>query len=410
MTVSLLFFSIFAALLLQLLVVAVVAVWRRNTGLRMTETIAAAQAPARSSARDFRVVRREFEDNAHSQCSFYLAPADGAALPPFMPGQFLTFLLQVAGLGNTRSGQRPVTRCYSLSDRPDPAHYRVTIKRVPPPAGQPDAPAAGASNYFHDHAQVGDLLQVKAPSGHFHIDIASQTPVVLIGGGIGITPMMSMLLWCLAEQPTRKVYLYYGLRNGAEHAFKQVLEQLAVAHRQLNLQVVYSRPAPQDVLGRDYQHAGHVNVALLRQQLPLGSHQFYICGPAPLMESLVPELLAWGVPQQDVHFEAFGPASVRLPAEPSPSDTTLLAQSVEVRFTRSGRTLRWDGQPFNLLEFAERHGVAVESGCRSGGCGSCQTRVTKGSVTYASPPDHDPAPGHCLLCVAKPSSDLELEA
>ena len=415
MTASLLLFYIVAAMLLQGLLVAGMVIWRRHVALpslaapQTSDQPVAARALAWVGTRNFRVVRRAFEDPASSQCSFELAPCDGAALPPFQPGQFLTFQLQVAGAEGAPGLPRTITRCYSLSDAPDPTFYRVTIKCVPAPATLPAVPAGLSSNYFHDRVQVGDVLQVKAPSGHFYLDAASQTPVVLIGGGIGITPMMSMLGCCLAEQPKRTVHFYYWLRKIHEQAFKQTLEQLASAHPQLHLHVVYSRPTAQDVLGRDYQHLGHVNVALLRQHLPLGPHQFYICGPAPMMETLVPELLAWGVPQQDVHFEAFGPASVRLPAA-AVQTANVQATPIEVRFSQSGRSLPWDGQQFNLLDFAERHGVVVDSGCRSGSCGSCETRLIKGAVRYASPPDHDPAPGHCLLCVAQPTSDVELEA
>jgi ferredoxin len=72
--------------------------------------------------------------------------------------------------------------------------------------------------------------------------------------------------------------------------------------------------------------------------------------------------------------------------------------------------LTWDGRDASLLDFAERHGIAVESGCRSGGCGSCETRLLEGKVQYENAPDHDVAAGHCLLCVGHPSSPLVLEA
>lgn len=143
------------------------------------------------------------------------------------------------------------------------------------------------------------MLQVKAPSGHFFIDPDPQVPAVLIAGGIGITPMMSMLRWCLAEQPGRTLHLYYGVRHGGEHAFKLQLEQLADSHPNFHLSVVYSRPGPNDAPDRDYQHAGHVDIDLLRRTLPHGRHQFYVCGPAAMMESLVPALAPWGVPQPD---------------------------------------------------------------------------------------------------------------
>lgn len=359
--------------------------------------------------REFRVARRVFEDPAQSQCSFYLEPVDGEPLPPFKPGQFLTFGLDATthsphGAPTTQA----ITRCYSLSDEPTGAHYRITVKRVPAPPDQPDAPPGLSSSHFHDHVRVGDILRVKAPAGHFFIDPDPDVPAVLIAGGIGITPMMSMLAWCLAHQPRRTVHLYYGLRNGREHAFRPQLGQIAAQHPALHLNVVYSRPEESDIQGRDYQHRGHVDVDLLRRTLPHGRHQFYVCGPSAMMEVLVPALCAWGVPVTDIHYEAFGPASVKLPgAAAAPATETI---DVEVRFERSGRTLTWDGRDASLLDFAERHGVEVESGCRSGSCGSCETRVLDGSVRYEHAPDHDVSAGHCLLCVGRPSSSLVLEA
>jgi hypothetical protein len=364
-----------------------------------------------AGTREFRVAARAYEDAARSQCSFYLQPVDGQPLPEFRPGQFLTFVLQL--MDDARQGERrSVTRCYSLSDAPAPDHYRVSIKRVPSPSDRPDLAPGMSSSHFHDQVQVGDVLQVKAPSGHFYIDPDPSVPAVLVAGGIGITPMMSMLRWCLTRQPERQVHLYYGLRQGNEHAFKSQLEELASVHPRFKLNVVYSRPAAEDLQGRDFQHTGHVDLALLQRTLPHGRHQFYICGPAPMMESLVPALAEWGVPEADVHFEAFGPASVRKAA---PAITAVPAEAtsevaLEVQFKRSGRTLTWDGRDANLLDFAERHGVAVDSGCRSGSCGSCETRQLAGSVSYAERPDCDPTPGHCLLCVGRPVSALVLDA
>ena len=357
--------------------------------------------------REFRVARRSFEDRAQTQCSFYLEPVDGGALPSFKPGQFLTFQLQVRG-GD--GAGRTITRCYSLSDRPGLESYRITVKRVLAPTGEAGLPPGLSSNHLHDRVREGDELRVKAPSGHFHIDPDSNLPAVLIGGGIGITPMMSMLRWCLAEQPGRPIHLFYGVRHGGEQAFKQQLELLADSHAGFHLNVVYSRPDADDVQGRDFHHSGHIDVDLLRRVLPHGRHQFYVCGSPALMESLVPALAAWGVAAGDIHFEAFGPSSVRLAepegrATPAPLDTP-----VGVHFRRSGRTLSWEGQDDNLLDFAERHGVEVDSGCRSGGCGACETKMLSGTVRYAGKPDHDVAAGHCLLCVGVPTSALELEA
>lgn len=414
MTAAELLGLITAALLLQLMLGVAASVWRRrSTPVTLSAGVPATTGTKSEAAwagwREFRVVRRQFEDAAQSQCSFNLQPVDGQPLPPFKPGQFLTFSLDLESpVATGGDASRTITRCYSLSDRPDPAHYRVTIKRVAAPTDRPGTPPGLSSNHFHDHVHEGDVLRVKAPSGHFFIDPDGAVPVVLIGGGIGITPMMSMLRWCQSAQPQRTMHLYYGLRNSREHAFKPLLEEIAALHPALRLNVVYSRPADTDTKDHDYQHEGHVDIELLRRTLPHGRHQFYVCGPPAMMQTLVPALASWGVPLGDIHYEAFGPASVRLPGSAEVAATEDVA--IEVKFQRSGRTLFWDGRDASLLDFAERHGIEVESGCRSGGCGSCETRLITGSVSYEHTPDHDVSPGHCLLCVGRPSSPLGLEA
>jgi ferredoxin len=115
----------------------------------------------------------------------------------------------------------------------------------------------------------------------------------------------------------------------------------------------------------------------------------------------------------DIHFEAFGPASVHLPdpqSSAAPGDALASPVSLEIRFKRSQRSLAWDGRFGNLLDFAESHGIAVESGCRSGSCGSCATPLLSGEVQYEHTPDFELEAGQCLLCVGKPASALVLGA
>jgi ferredoxin-NADP reductase len=396
------------------LALAVAFAMRRRRRIGAAAPAFAPAAPPRDAAawqgwRDFRVISRAPEDEAGSQCSFILAPVDGEPLPPFRPGQYLTVSLDIpAGAGS--GPRRPVIRCYSLSDRPEPSAYRMTVKRAMPPADRPDLPRGIASGFLHDHVRKGDLLRVRAPAGRFCLDREASLPVVLIAGGVGITPLMSMLRWCAAEQPGRRIDLYYGVRHGGEHAFKETLKELAGSNPDIRLHVAYSRPAAGDRPGRDFDHAGRIDLDLLRRTLPSGRRQFYLCGPGPMMESLVAGLLAWGVHPADIHHEAFGPASIRGPDLPSAMPVPSGMAPLELQFRRSGRTLTWDGRDASLLELAERCGVAVEAGCRVGSCGSCETRLLAGTVRYASPPDHPVAPGCCLLCVAVPASPLVLEA
>ena len=355
--------------------------------------------------RTFVVEHKVIEDAAQSVCSFYLKPEDGQALPAFAPGQFLTFRLEVPGADGS-SGQ--LLRCYSLSDAPRPDGYRVSIKRALPPADS-NFPQGRSSSFFHDHVAVGSRLQVRAPSGHFHID-HGEVPVVLIGGGIGITPMLSMLNWVVAEQPGREVWLFYGVRHSRELVMRAHLEALSAAHPNFHLHFCISNPLPEDVNGRDYHHRGRIDVPLLRMQLPLKPFHYYICGPAPLMESLVPALEEWGVPDAHIHFEAFGPASVKRKQPAVQPVSTAINSDIVVTFTKSGKQLHWQPGDGSLLEFAESNGISVDSGCRAGGCGSCQTSIRAGEISYRQEPEFDPEPGSCLLCVSIPKTSITLEA
>jgi ferredoxin-NADP reductase len=381
----------------QILLAIGVAVWRRKTAGVAPLAQTAPSKAAWPGLRGFRVIRRVYEDAAQTQCSFTLAPLDEIALPPFQPGQFLTLSLAVDGA----DAPARVVRCYSLSDIPDPARFRITVKR----AVTPGQPAGIASGWLLDQAQVGTVLPVRAPSGQFVCSRDDSAPPVFIAGGIGITPILSMLKAALAEQPDLEAHLFYGVRNGQDHAFKGALGQLARAHPGFDLHVVYADPAAEDVLGQDYDQTGFISLDLLKQTLPHGRHAFYLCGPDPMMKALVPALLGWGVTAADIHRESFGPqtaAPVPRRAAPGPA--------LAIGFRRSGRTLGWLAQDANLLDFAERHLIAIDAGCRSGSCGTCETRLISGRVAYATKPDFGFSPGHCLPCVGTPATDLELDA
>lgn len=382
--------------------------------LESIESIPAANPPKEEIAgwsgfRPFKVARRIVEDSAGQICSFYLEPEDRHALPSFKPGQFLTFRLDVPKADG--SGTEQITRCYSLSDAPQADHYRVSIKRVPSPP-KSDHPPGRSSNFFHDHIQVGTTLQVRAPSGHFYLEPGS-SPVVLIAGGIGITPMLSMLSWCQSHQPEREVWFFYGVRNSKETAFASHLSAIAATKPSLHLRLCFSDPLPEDQLGKGFHYHGRVEVKLLRMELPLKPYHYYICGPAPMMETLVPALEDWGVPDSHIHFEAFGPASIkRRKPETAATESASTAPTTDimVTFAKSGKQARWSPQSGSLLEFAESQGIAIDSGCRAGGCGTCQTTIRSGEVSYRQSPDYDPEPGTCLLCVSTPKTRVTLEA
>jgi ferredoxin-NADP reductase len=355
--------------------------------------------------REFFVQRREFEDTNHSICSFYLVPVDGQPLPVFRPGQFLTFKLLIEDHISQRL--KTVVRCYSLSDSPKSDYYRVSIKRVPAPNEHPEMAPGLSSNFFHEHVHENSPVLLKAPSGHFYLQEDVHLPIVLIGGGIGITPMLSILNTVLESGINREVWLYYGLRNGDEHIMKEHLQALARTYDNFHLHVCYSSPNEKDIEGIDYQHRGRVSISLLRNTLKLMHYQFYVCGPKPLMESMVPGLQEWGVDSSDIYYESFGPAT--LIKHKKVVDKTDNIKAMNITFRQSGKTILWDTAADSLLDFAEANNIEVESGCRAGSCGSCQTAVESGEVNYNQSADADVTPGHCLLCISTPKSDLILD-
>lgn len=357
-----------------------------------------------TSARAFRVRSRENEDRAGSLTSFYLEPVDGAPLAPYRAGQFLTFQLDIPdGSGAVSS----VTRCYSLSDRHDPSAYRITVKRSLAPADRPELPPGLVSSYLHDFVTPGTVLQVRAPAGVFVLDEDILAPVVLIAGGIGITPLFAMARAALAERPDREIHLFYGVRDHHEQVFGTDLKRMEAQHPSFYLTIVQSDPLPGDGGGESTGPTGFIDVNLLRAVLPAANGHFYVCGPPAMMASLVPALREWGVAEDALHYEAFGPASIRAAETLVPQ---LLQTPLVVRFVRSGRTIDWTGEDTNLLDFAERHGIDIPSGCRSGSCGTCETIVESGEVRYALPPAFDITDGRCLPCIGAPVGDLVLGA
>lgn len=350
--------------------------------------------------RKFRIVSKVKE--THDITSFYLSPHDGKPLPGFLPGQFLTFQFHIP------NSTQPVVRCYSLSDSPyHPERYRVSIKKVPPPRDEPSAPAGLVSNYFHENLNEHDIVDVKAPSGHFCLGMNEKTPVVLLAGGVGITPLLSMLNALVEIESQREIWFFLGVRNKKEHMMKEHLEKIAKENLNVNLKIFYSSPEKTDVKDEDYHVEGRVTVNNFKSFLPSNNYDFYICAPPPMVKDLRADLSAWGVPKANIHFEAFGPATVKKCKTDSTKEQT---PKIDIRFTKSGKILPWNPNLTSLLEFAEKNGIPLDSGCRAGNCGTCLTAIKNGEVTYVGEPGSPPEEGSCLACIAIPKGNLTLDA
>ncbi len=352
--------------------------------------------------RKFKVAQKSTE--CEDVWSFYLVPHDRKPLPPYKPGQYLTFSLEIPGR------DKPVVRCYSLSDSPMRSDfYRVTIKREKAPPDKNDVPPGLASGFFSDHVKEGDLLNVKAPAGHFYLDMTKNTPICLLAGGVGLTPMLSMAKAVVESGSRREVWLFFGCRGQPEHMLREDLEKLG---QQDNIRIVvcYSRPGKADVKGEHYHHEGRVTPELLKQMLPSNNYEFFMCGNGAFMKTLNDGLEAWGVPEKDIHYEAFGPATVKKKAVPVTSSGAAAAPACRVTFAKSGKELEWNPAQANLLDFALEQGLRIESGCRAGSCGVCSVAIKSGSVDYVKAPDAPPEGGSCLTCICRPKGDLVLDA
>jgi ferredoxin-NADP reductase/MOSC domain-containing protein YiiM/predicted pyridoxine 5'-phosphate oxidase superfamily flavin-nucleotide-binding protein len=379
--------------------------WKGSFEDRLAKAVAPAKA--RDKYRTFVVDRKEPESEAIT--SFYLVPEDGAALPRFLPGQFLTFELTIPGQ------PKPVLRTYSLSDSPNSGHYRVSIKREPAPAAQPKLIPGLSSNYFHDRIEVGARLRAGAPRGRFHLDPDSERPVVLLSGGVGLTPMISMLNTIVQSGTRRPVWFIHGARNGREHAMGEHVRQMVKANENVHAHIRYSQPEAGDIEDRDYDSKGRIDIALLKQVLPFEDYEFYLCGATPFMRSLYCGLLSLDVSEKRIHYEFFGPASIlKEDAKPigpaqAPTAEAELAGGIQVTFARSGVTADWDPACESILDLAERHGLNPDYSCRSGICQTCMCTLVEGEVEYLDDPLDEPDPGCVLICSSKPKTSIVIE-
>ncbi|SEM72660.1 nitric oxide dioxygenase [Mesobacillus persicus] len=225
--------------------------------------------------------------------SFYLKPEDGNEIASYQPGQYLTVKVQPEGENYTH------IRHYSLSDAPGKDFYRISVKRED---------KGVVSNYLHQSLQEGDKILASVPAGDFVLE-AKETPAVLISGGVGLTPMVSMAKTIVEQQPEREVTFIHGALNSSVHALKEEIAQLATDNKNVNNFVAYSEPTSEDRAAKNYDKEGFIDLAWLKSVVPSNQADFYFCGPLPFMQIVYRSLKEWGVPAENIHFEFFGPAS-----------------------------------------------------------------------------------------------------
>jgi len=353
--------------------------------------------PAWVGFRPLRVSRIEKESATVK--SFSLMPADDRPLVAALPGQFIILRIKPNADGP------PVLRNYSLSDLPSDDHYRVSVKLEENGA---------ASTYLHTHVGVGDVLGVAAPRGAFTLGPDGKK-VVLISAGVGVTPVLAMLHALAAEASPREIWWLYGARNRDDHPFAEEALNLIKSLPSAKSYVEYSRPGLEDRVGLDFDAAGRIGTEVLQKIGVPHDADFYLCGPAAFMDDLTAGLKAWGVADDRVHGEIFGPSKAITPgiadAPHAPPHAPVGPAGIgpQISFARSGLNARWDPKFGSLLDFAEACEVPVRWSCRTGVCHMCESGLISGNVKYQPDPLDPPAQGNLLLCCSQPAGDIVLD-
>ncbi|MCK0068102.1 NO-inducible flavohemoprotein [Kordiimonas laminariae] len=217
--------------------------------------------------------------------SFYLTPKDGGAVPAFEPGQFIAALFNIDG--------QHVRRNYSLSDAPGKNYLRISVKREE---------HGLVSNHLHNNLNQGDSIALMPPFGEFTLR-KNDKPLVLVTGGVGITPAISMLN---TEAATgREIHFIHAALNRNTHAFREHVQNTAAEHTNVKPIFVYNEPTATCA-----PHAkGFITKEMLEAQIPSDRDvEFYFLGPKPFMQSALKIAKELNIPEGQIHYEFFGPA------------------------------------------------------------------------------------------------------
>lgn len=306
----------------------------------------------------------------------------------YIAGQFITVRVRIEG--------KEFARCYSISSAPDVAGYlEISVKRQ-----------GAVSNALHATLRPGAMLSVRKPAGAFRYPSEDDRPILLLAAGIGITPLMSMLRHAVAREPTRPVKLLYGAHTEADFAFRDELALLAGRHPQIRVILAAS-----DARERTDIYPGRLDERLLQAAVPDLAHSIaFICGPKAMIDDMRGLLSRLGVPAPQIRHEVFQAAVAAAGGVPSTRPRPARPLAHTMRCTRAGRQIAIQpGQ--TLLDAAEAGGLAPDSLCRAGVCGTCRVVVAAGDVNCESA-TLDPSEreqGFVLACVTTAQSDCVVE-
>lgn len=219
--------------------------------------------------------------------SFYLKSIDNSKLPEYMPGQFVAVKIK------NSDGSYTKPRQYTLSMNYYEDFYRISVKREK---------EGCLSKKLCDEIVEGDIIEITIPMGRFVLK-KSNKPLVLLGGGIGVTPMLTMAY--ASKVSDRDVHFIYSIPNSSNHSFREEIELLTQSNN-INKKIFYTRPYDKDIIGKDYDIKGRMSKEWMEENLPKDG-EFYFCGPVPFMKSIYQNLISMGVNKEQINYELFGP-------------------------------------------------------------------------------------------------------
>jgi ferredoxin-NADP reductase len=337
-----------------------------------------------------KLVLAEVFDVTHNVKTFrFKAPSRGQIPFDYLPGQFLTLHIAPRGI--------PTKRSYTIASPPTwRDRIEITVKREE---------QGLVSRWLHDELRIGEEVEIEAPNGTFIFSGKEANSVVLIGGGVGITPMMSAARYLTETGWSGKVHLILGFRAPRDFIFREELAELEARNANLSITVAMSRPGGEPGHGT----VGHIDAALLASAVPdIASQRAHICGPPPMMDAVKAALVGLGVPEIQIKTEAFG----TIKRDPTAKGTASTAVLGRVLFQASDTTAPVPVGA-TILDAADEAGVFIDNACRSGTCGSCRIKLVSGSVRMAvedALTKEDKAEGYILACQAQIGSDVTVEA
>lgn len=336
-------------------------------------------------------VARIFDETTSVKTFRLIDPLFGKLPFTYLPGQFLT--VTVAPDGSN------VKRSYTIASSPTERDYcEITVKRE----------AQGVvSQFLHDRVHEDDTLQVTAPSGRFTFTGEEATSIVMISGGVGVTPMMSATRYLTKRSWLHDIYFVYAVRSEADIVFREELAYLQ--HRYRNLHVIIF--AEQVEAGDDRFVEGRITRDALQSRIPdWPSHHVHICGPPPMMNAAKAIVADLGVPPTQVFTEVFqGKEQPRQKLEELPATDAKVAV---VTFAKSRKTAMMPPTK-TVLEASEDVGVNIDYSCRIGTCGVCRTKLLSGTVTMEVQDGLEPGDKEnniILACQAKSTADVSVDA